>query len=88
MGTTEDIFQVAGGLPHTMERLNSFVSDGAIAVAVDLNIRAEIPSGPLALDISRHLSSSQTSSSEHRILWEHSESPVEVKVEIGGYDVL
>ena len=84
MGTTEDCFQLAGGRPHTMEWLNSFVSEGVIAVAVDLSIRAEMPSGPLALDTSRHLSSSYTSSSEHRI-WEHSGSLVEVTVEIGGY---
>jgi len=54
-----------------MEQLNNFVSDGAIALAVDFNMRAEIPSGLLALVISRDLSSSQTSSSVHMILSEH-----------------
>jgi len=46
MGTTKEVFQLVGGWPHAMEQLNNFVSDGAIALAVDFNIQAEIPSGP------------------------------------------
>ena len=73
-----------------MKQLNNFVSDGAIALAVHLSMRAEIPSGPLALDTSRDLSSSQTSSSVQSISWEDSETPVrvEVEIEIGGHDEL
>ena len=71
-----------------MEQLNNFVSDGAIALAVHLSMRAEIPSDPLALDTSRDLSSSQTSSSVQSISWEDSETPVRVEVEIGGHDEL
>ncbi len=88
MGTTDEIFQLAGGLPHMMEQLNSFVRDGAIAVAVDLSIRAEIPSGPLALDTSKRLSISKTSSSVHKMLLGHSKSLGVGKVETGGYDEL
>ena len=88
MGTTEDVFQSAGGRPHAIEQLNNFVSDGAIALAVDLNMRAEMPSGPLALDTSRDFSSSQTSSSVHRKSGGQSEVPVGVDVEIGGQDEL
>ena len=62
MGTTKEVFQLVGGWPQAMEQLNNFVSDGAIALAVDFNIQAEIPSGPFALVISRDLSSSRTSS--------------------------
>ena len=72
MGTTKEVFQLVGGQPHAMEQLNNFVSGGAIALAVDFNIRAEIPLGPFALVISRDLSSSQTSSSVHMIISEHS----------------
>ncbi len=63
IGTTDDIFQLEGGRPHAIEQLNSFVSEGAIASAVDFNMRAEIPSRPLALDVSSDLSSLETSSS-------------------------
>ena len=65
MGTTKEVFQLVGEWPHAMEQLNNFVSDEAIALIVDFNIRAEIPSGPFALVISKDLSSSQTSSSVH-----------------------
>ena len=84
MGTTEDVFQSVRGRPHAIEQLNNFVSDGAIALAVDLNMRAEMPSGPLALDTSRDFSSSQTSSTVHR----KSGGQSEVEVEIGGQDEL
>jgi len=67
MGTRKEVFQLVGGRPHAMEQLKIFVSDGAIALAVDFNIRAEIPSGPFALVISRDLSSSQISSLVHMI---------------------
>jgi len=38
MGTTKEIFQLVGGQPHAMEQLNNYVSDGAIALAVEFNI--------------------------------------------------
>ena len=71
-----------------MEQLNNFAIDGAIALAVDFNIRAEIPSGPFAWVMSRDLSSSQTSSSVHMMLSEYPWSHVEVLVEIGGQEEL
>jgi len=71
MGTTKETFQLVGGRPHAMEQLNNFESDGAIALVVDFNIQAKIPSGPFALVISRDLSNSQTSSSVHMIPSEH-----------------
>ena len=41
-------------LNRTVEQLGDI--EGAIALAVDFNIRAEIPSGPLAFEQSRDLS--------------------------------
>ena len=72
MGTIDDTFQLAGGRPLVMEALNNLVSDGAIALAVDLSMRAEIPSGPLALDVSRDFSNPRTSSSVQRMVLGHS----------------
>ena len=62
-----DLFQSEGNDPVLMDRLKIFVSDGEICSAVSLNILAEIPSGPLALAISRVIKSSVTSDSVHRI---------------------
>ena len=41
--------------PFEVERLKSFVREGAILVAVDLSIQAEIPLGPLALVVSSYM---------------------------------
>ena len=49
-----------------MDILNSCVSTGVILSAVPLNIFAEMPSGPLALDVSRDSNISYTSSSVHK----------------------
>lgn len=46
MDTTNDCFQLTGTRPVLRERLNIVVTDGAILPAVDLSMRAEIPSGP------------------------------------------
>ena len=61
IGTTEDVVQACtlGSLPV---RLRSLVSTGAILVAVDSSILAEMLSGPLALLVSSASSSSRTSS--------------------------
>ena len=53
MGTMLDFFQSEENDPALMDRLKNFVSDGEICSAVSLNILTEIPSGPLALAISR-----------------------------------
>ncbi len=64
------------------------MSEGAIALAVDFNVRAEIPSGPLAIDVSSDLSSLETSSSVQDKSGEHSFSPVGTVVEVGRQDEL
>ena len=48
-----------------MEELNNFVTDGAIASAVAFSMRADIPSGPLAFDVSNDLRKAHISSSVH-----------------------
>ena len=48
-----DCFQPVGIRPLWRERLNRVVTDGAILLAVDLSMRAEILSGPEDLDVSR-----------------------------------
>ena len=48
-----DNFQSVGKQPLFKDRLNTFVTDGAILVAVSLSILAEIPSGPFAFDTLR-----------------------------------
>ena len=37
--------------PHWRERLNRVVTDDVILIAVDLSMRAEVPSGPVDLDV-------------------------------------
>ena len=65
MGTTCDSFQALGNCPDDMDKLKSLVIEGAIEWAVLLSIRADIPSGPLALDVSSDCNSSKTSDLEH-----------------------
>ena len=48
-----------------MDKLKSLVIEGAIEWAVLLSIRADIPSGPLALDESSDCNSFKTSDLEH-----------------------
>ena len=88
IGTTADFFQIEGGLPHAMEWLKSLVTDGAMVRVVDFNIREEMPSRPLAFEISSDWSIAQISSSVHRILDEHSCITSGVMVLIGGDDTL
>jgi len=88
IGTTADFFQIEGGLPHAMEWLKSLVTDGAMVCAVDFNIREEMPSRPLAFEMSSDWSIAQISSSVHRILDEHSCCMSGVMVLIGGDDTL
>ena len=62
-----DNFQNVGKQPLFKDRLNKFVTDGAILVAVSLSILAEIPSGPFAFDTSRVCRCCSTSSTAHSI---------------------
>ena len=57
---TFEIFQACGSLPSTILKLNSLVMDGATLEAVALSIRAEILSGPVALEGSSLASISDT----------------------------
>ncbi len=52
---------VTVGLHSWMEMLNSLVRDGAMLCAVHLSILADIPSGPLALMVSKDLMYARTS---------------------------
>ena len=65
IGTTLAIFHLDGGLPQVMEWLNRLVIKGAIALAVDFSIVADMPSGPFALDTSSDCNILQNSSSVH-----------------------
>ena len=56
MGTTDEIFQLEGGRQHLIEELNNLVTEGAITSAVAFNMRAKIPSDPLAFGASSDLS--------------------------------
>jgi len=49
----DTIIDCFGLRPLWRERLNRVVTDGAILLAVDLSMRAEILSGPEDLDVSR-----------------------------------
>ena len=66
--TTAEVFQAVGTFSGLIDRLKSLVRMGPILEAVSLSIIPEIPSGPLAFDISRldNISNyiSNTSSSE------------------------
>ena len=55
-----------------MERLKSLVTDETMLVAVNFNILADNPSGPLDLDVSRDERRSKTSSSVQRYSSGHS----------------
>ena len=62
MQTIEEVFQGCGKCPLHIERLNNFTSTGATFGAADFCIRAETPSGPLALVVSREFSMQRISS--------------------------
>ena len=49
IGTTLAAFHSLGKWPFAMDRLKIFVKEGAMLSDVALSMRAEIPSGPLAL---------------------------------------
>ncbi len=67
MGTTEEVFHPDGVWPHRIEQLKRLVMEGAIAPAVCfISIRAEKPSGPLDLEVSRDFNNSWIWLSEHR----------------------
>ena len=55
-----------GTLHFEIDRLKSLVTDGVILVAVNFNILADTPSGPLDLVVSRDDRRSKTSSSVQR----------------------
>ena len=59
-------FYSLGSFPNLIERLNNLVVAGVILLAVNFNICAEIPSGPLDLVVSMQDSNSYTSSSVHK----------------------
>jgi len=68
-----------------IEELNNFVTDGAIASAVAFSMQADIPSGPLAFDVSNDLRKAHILSSVHSNSGARSRSavPLIVVVEIG-----
>lgn len=72
IGTIADFFHIEGGFPHVIEWLKSLVIDGAMEFAVDLSIRAEMPSKPFALDMSKDCSMVHISSSVHKMSNGHS----------------
>ena len=88
IGTIADFFQFEGGLPQAMEWLKSLVIDGAMECAVDLSMRAEMPSKPLALDVSSDCSMVYISSSVHRMSDGHSLFMSGVVMVTGGDDLL
>ena len=49
MGTMFAFFHIVGNLPFDSERVKSLASENAMLFAVVLSMKAEIPSGPLAL---------------------------------------
>ena len=86
IGTTVAIFQIDGGLPQVMEWLNRLVIKGAIALAVDFSIVADMPSGPFALDTSSDCNILQISSSVHKLSGKQMWSLSSVMVLIGCED--
>ena len=66
MGTTKDDFQSLGSFPLAIDMLNSLVMAGAM-LCDDLNILADIPSGPFDLETSSEPNSNSTSSSGPKI---------------------
>lgn len=73
IGTTEDTFQGDGKQPVLIDWLNNNVKDGAMLYTVNFNIFAEIPSGPLAFDVSscwnKETMSSSVQRSSSKINW-------------------
>ena len=55
-------FHIVGNLPFDSERVKSLASEDAVLFAVVLSMKAETPSGPLALIVSRPLMRCRTSS--------------------------
>ena len=88
IGTIADFFHFEGGLPHAIEWLKGLVIDGAMEFAVDLIMRAEMPSKPFALDVSRDCSMMRISSSVHRMSNGYSLFASGVMVVTGGVDPL
>ena len=52
IGITLDIFHSWGMTPPEIDMLNNSHRDGAIDVAVFININADTPSGPVAFEVS------------------------------------
>ena len=48
-----DFFHWEGTLPEWTDRFNRAVTEGAMVLAVSLSMRADIPSGPVALLVSK-----------------------------------
>jgi len=65
IGTTEDLFHSSGTRPVRRDRFRRLVTEGVMLLAVDLSIMADIPSGPVALEVSRQDRKKWTSSSVH-----------------------
>ena len=65
IGTIREVFQLSGTVPLEIDMLQRRVTSGAIANAAFQNVRAEIPSGPVDLVVSKLESSLMMSSSEH-----------------------
>ena len=72
IGTIADFFHIFGSWHLEIERLKSLVTDETMLVAVNFNILADNPSGPLNLDVSRDERRSKTSSSVQRYSSGHS----------------
>ena len=62
IGTTLACFHDCGKCPFEIVRLNKLAKDGAMVLATAFSIRADIPSGPVALVTSRLLNNVCTSS--------------------------
>ena len=60
-----DVFQLLGTVPLESDRLQRSVTSGAIAMAVLLSIKAKMPSGTVALVVSKLESSLMISSFVH-----------------------
>ena len=71
-----------------MEWSKSLVIDGAMECAVDLSMRAEMPSKPLTLDVSSDCSMVHISSSVNRMSDGHSLFMSGVVMVTGGDDLL
>ena len=63
IGTTEDLFHSLGRQLVRRDRFRRIFTEGVILMAVDLSIRADIPPGPVALEVSRLVRKKWTSSS-------------------------